>query len=253
MFVDSHAHLTSDTVFPRVAEILHRAKGHRVKAIINICTDLITLERGLALHQQYPFVYNAAATTPHDVDATGEAHFDTIAKAAREGLLVAIGETGFDYHYEHSNRRNQHIFLSRYLQLAEECHLPLIIHCREAFTDLFAILDAEYSGQLILHCFTGTLEEAKQVIDRGWYLSLSGIVTFKKSEGLRKVAEWAPLDQLLIETDTPYLAPQSHRGKMNEPSFVPEVAALIASLKNISIENVAEATYNNAFRAFNLS
>jgi TatD DNase family protein len=252
MFVDSHAHLTSDEVFGDIADILHRAKLARISAIINICTDTVTLERGIALRSQYPSVYNAAATTPHDVDRWGEEHFEIIASKAREGQLVAIGETGLDYHYTHSAPEMQKHFLIRYLQLAKECALPVIIHCRDAFSDLFSIFDQEYQGKAILHCFTGSLEEAKEVVKRGLYLSLSGIVTFKKSETLRKVAVWVPLDQLLIETDTPYLAPQPYRGKRNEPAFLVETAKAIAALKGLSLEELAFATENNAKTVFNL-
>lgn len=255
-FIDSHAHLTS-TVYPEVDALLDRAKEAGISAIVNICTDYETLERGIALHQNYPWVYNTAATTPHDVAKEGEVEFDKIARHARSGDLVAIGETGLDYHYHHSPKETQQHFLRRYLQLALECRLPVVIHCRDAFADFFAILDEEYkvNGQHapgVLHCFTGTLAEARQVIERDWYLSLSGIVTFKKSEELREVAKIVPLDRLLIETDTPYLAPQSRRGKQNEPAFLPETAACIASARGISVEQVAQATAENAKRLFRI-
>ncbi len=248
--IDSHAHLTS-SVYPEVDLLLSRAKVAGIEAIVNICTDPLTLERGVELRKRYPWIYNVAATTPHDVEKEGEACFGSIAGHARAGDLVAVGETGLDYHYEHSNREIQQLFLRRYLKLALECKLPVVIHCREAFTDLFAILDQEYAGALgVLHCFTGTSSEAEQVIERGWYLSLSGIVTFKKSEELRQVALKVPLERLLIETDTPYLAPQSRRGKQNEPAFLLETAACIAQVRGIPVEEVAKATAANAKRLF---
>jgi len=151
-------------------------------------------------------------------------------------------------------RKVQQLFLKRYLHLAAETQLPVIFHCREAFEDLFAIADLEYPKRApaILHCFTGTMAEAEEVIERGWHLSLSGIVTFKKSEALRQVAKEIPLSQLLIETDSPYLAPQSRRGQQNEPSFLPETAACIAAVKNISLEEVVRATSENAAQLFRL-
>lgn len=256
-FIDSHAHLTSASLIDQVDAILKRALEANVRSIVNICTDLITLERGLKLSQSYPWVYQAAATTPHDVEKEGEAVFETIAQCARSGSLIAIGETGLDYHYEHSSKQIQQDFLRRYLHLALECRLPVIIHCREAFADFFEILDAEYrvNGKHapgVLHCFTGTMAEAEEVIKRGWMLSLSGIVTFKKSVELQQVAKEMPLSQLLIETDAPYLAPQKHRGKTNEPAYVVEIAACVAALKNLSIEEVAHATSENAHLLFNL-
>ena len=252
MYVDSHAHLTSEELQPELQAILERARQASISKVVNICTDLVTLQRGIELQQRYPWVANAAATTPHDVDREGEAHFKAMAEAAEGGQLVAVGETGLDYHYAHSAKETQQLFLKRYAQLAMRCKLPLIIHCREAFEDLFAILDREYQGPCLLHCFTGTLQEAKEVIERGWSLSLSGIVTFKKSEDLRQVARWVPLDKLLIETDAPYLAPGKHRGQLNEPAFLPETAATIAQLKEVTLETIAQATSQNAEHFFKI-
>lgn len=255
-YFDSHAHLTTGAFNNEQLEaLLERAKQAGIVSIANICTDLASLEKGLALSEKYSWIHSTASTTPHDVEKEGEAAFDKIAFYARQGKLVAIGETGLDYFYAHSSPEIQQEFLIKYLHLALECSLPVVIHCREAFKDFFSILDAEYKlkgrhAPGILHCFTGNLEEAKQVIERGWYLSLSGIVTFKKSEELKEVAKIVPLDQLLIETDTPYLAPQSRRGKPNEPSFLPEIAEAIALLKGIEIEEVAKATYENARQVF---
>jgi TatD DNase family protein len=256
-YIDSHAHLTSSTIYDQVDGMIEKARLAGVSRIINICTDPITLERGLILKQKYPCVYNTAATTPHDVEKEGELVFPLIEKHAHNGDLVAIGETGLDYYYEHSSPELQKEFLKRYLHLALDCRLPVIIHCREAFADFFRIIDSDYtiSGKHapgVLHCFTGTVEEADEVIKRGWYLSLSGIVTFKKSEQLREVAKRVPLEQLFIETDSPYLAPQSMRGKINEPSFIVETAKCIAQIKGVSIEELAKATRFNAERFFRL-
>ncbi len=254
-FFDSHAHLTSESVYPEVDRILERAQAAGVESIVNICTDHASLEKGLELARHYPWVVNAGATTPHDVDAEGETMFPEFAKCAKEGAFVAVGETGLDYHYTHSRPETQKYFLQQYLHLALECTLPVIIHCREAFSDLFQILDENYvidgkHAPGVLHCFTGTVEEAQQVVERGWYLSLSGIVTFKKSTELREVAKFVPLGQLLIETDTPYLAPQSHRGKPNEPSYLSEIAEIIAQVKGLPVEDVAKASSYNARRLF---
>lgn len=191
---------------------------------------------------------NAAATTPHDVAKSGESDFDEIAKEASR--LQAIGETGLDYYYEHSPRELQQLFLRRYLKLARDHQLPVVIHCREAFADLFKILDEEGHAGGVLHCFTGTLEEAQGVIARGFYLSLSGIVTFKKSLELQEVGKAVPLDRLLIETDAPYLAPQSHRGKRNEPAFLVDTARFLADLRTIPFEELALHTSANAEALF---
>ena len=252
MYVDSHAHLTSDALFPQVEDLLERAQSAGLSHIINICTDIPTLKRGLELNKKHPWLLNVASTTPHDVDSLGMSDFEQMEKAALEGNLVAIGETGLDYHYSHSKPENQKAFLIRYAKLAKTLNLPLVIHCREAFADLFTILDQEEQSRVLLHCFTGTLEEAKEVIKRGWMLSLSGIVTFKKSIELQEVTKWVPIENLLIETDAPYLSPQSKRGKTNEPSFLPETALFIANLKGLSIETLSQITSQNAMKFFRL-
>lgn len=257
-FVDSHAHLSNPSVALQIEPILERAKEAGISAIINICTSMDELRRGLKLAETNPWIYTAAATTPHDAEIEGEDVFPVMAAHARSGKLVAIGETGLDYFYYRETKEAQKKLLKNNLHLAIDCRLPVIIHCRDAFQDFFDILDRDYvvngvHGPGVLHCFTGTVQEADEIINRGWFLSLSGIVTFKRSDELREVAKRVPLDQLLIETDTPYLAPQTHRGQPNEPAYLPETAALIASVKGISIEELAHATSENAKKLFNLT
>ena len=250
--IDTHAHLTSPELLPHLDALVERAKAAHLKHIVNICTDPVSLREGLLLEERVPWIRNAGATTPHDVEKEGEECFPVFEQAAQEGKLIAVGETGLDYYYEHSNREMQKKFLVRYLQLALQCKLPVIFHCRDAFADLFSIADREIGSKIpaILHCFTGTTEEAKAVVARGWMISFSGILTFKKSEELRQTARQIPLEHLLIETDAPYLAPQSKRGKTNESSFIAETANCLASLKEISLEEMAHISSENASRVF---
>lgn len=250
MLTDSHAHLTSSEIFNDLEPTLERAWQAGVRSIVNICMDVESMERGFLLEASHPWIVNAAATHPHDAATKGELEFEAIARAAPK--LKAIGETGLDYHYDHSPRAIQKHFLARYLQLAREHQLPVIIHCREAFADFFEILDRQNDVGGVLHCFTGTQEEALEVLKRGFYLSFSGIVTFKKSVELQAIAKTAPLDRLLIETDAPFLAPRTHRGKPNEPAFLVETAQFIAELKGLSLEELAAATTANAARLFKL-
>lgn len=253
MLIDSHAHLGDDGLFFRSKEILEKARLAGVDAIIDICTNMKTLERGLDLQKGSPPVpvFLAAATTPHDVEKEGDLFFPKVEESAVQKQLVAIGETGLDYYYEHSPKDLQKKHLVRYFHLAKQTKLPIIFHCREAFEDLFILADAEYShSPAVLHCFTGTLEEAKKVLDRGWYISFSGILTFKKSAALQEIAKYVPLDRMFVETDSPYLAPQSKRGQVNEPAFVAETAQMVADLKAISLEKVAETTLKNVKRFF---
>lgn len=251
-FFDSHAHLSSLEILPHIQEVMTHAKMMSVSRILNICTDLSTLNEGLLLEKRFPEIKNAGATTPHDVEKEGDMLFPVFAEAAQGKRLVAIGETGLDYYYKELNPTIQKRFLKRYLHLAAETKLPVIFHCREAFADLFAVTDDEYpkGAPAVLHCFTGSLQEAHEVLARGWYLSISGIVTFKKSQELREVAKMVPLNQLLIETDAPYLAPQSKRGKQNEPAFIRETAELIAAVKGVHLEEIARASFENGAKLF---
>lgn len=248
-FFDSHAHISSSEFEGNIEEVVLRAKKVGVRRILNICTDEKSTVFGLEIKKKFPGVFLAGASPPHNVEKEGEELFPIFADLVKKKQFLAVGETGLDYYYEHSNRNIQKVFLKRYLHLAWENQLPVIFHCRDAFKDLFSICDAEYGKKggfkAILHCFTGNMSEAKEVIERGWHLSFSGIVTFKKSEELRLIAKEIPLSQILIETDAPYLAPQSKRGKMNEPSFLPEIAETIAKAKGLEIIEIAMATKEN--------
>lgn len=250
--IDSHAHLTS---LLHLEKILERAKESHVHQIVNICTDVLSLEAGLALEKRCPWIRNAGATPPQDLEKEGVSAFDSFAAAARTNRLVAIGETGLDYYYKHSTPSVQKEFLVRYLHLAVECKLPVIFHCRDAFDDLFAIADVHYpkGSPAILHCFTGTLSDAAKALERGWMISFSGILTFKNSDRLRDVARALPIASILIETDAPYLTPQSKRGRPNEPAFLIETAQCLADLKNVPLEEIARITTANAQMIFRLS
>lgn len=257
LLIDSHAHLCDKAFENEIDQILESAKNHSVGQIVNICTDLETLEKGIALARSYPWIHLAASTTPHDVEKEGEIVFEKIAESARKGLLKAIGETGLDYYYEHSNRKVQQTFFKRYLSLANECNLPVVIHCRDAFSDFFDIIDTHFHERNlpcpgVLHCFTGTSEDAKELVKRGWMISMSGIVTFKKSVDLQEIAKSIPLENLLIETDAPYLAPQKNRGKRNEPAFLYETAQFLSHLRGVAFEELANATTANAKKLFRI-
>lgn len=255
--IDSHAHLTGETLFPQFPELVDRAAQAGVQRIVNICTDRDSLARAFEVMEQYPSVVHAAAIPPHDVEEEGAPGFPAVVDAAKKGLLVAIGETGLDYYREEYSKALQKEFFIKHLQLANEVDLPLVIHCRDAFADFFDILDGEcrHEGQWragVLHCFTGNMEDAEQLVKRGWYVSFSGIITFNKSEVLREIAREIPLENILIETDSPWLAPHPYRGKTNEPSYVIETAKTIAQVKGISFEEVAQTTFKNTQHLFRL-
>lgn len=248
--IDTHAHLTSQELLPELDQLVAHAHAAGVQKLVNICTDHSSLVEGLKAQKKFAQFYNTAATTPHDVELEGDSFFPEVKKAAEKKQLVAIGETGLDYHYQHSPKKVQQEFLSRYFELALQVELPLIFHCREAFADLFSMADAEYQGMAVLHCFTGTMPEARALLDRGWYISFSGIITFKKSEALREIVKFAPLDRIFIETDAPYLAPQSRRGKQNESAYIVEVYEMVAALKELDLQTVARQVVKNASAFF---
>lgn len=251
MYIDSHAHLGDEQIFPNWQEMEKRASQALISKIVTICTNFATFEQSQILQKNSPNLFLAAATPPHDASFEGDPFFETVAAAAFQKLLIAIGETGLDYYYKSFSKEAQKKFLVEYLALALKTNLPVIFHCREAFSDLFDICDTEYSGKkAVVHCFTGTLEEGKKAVDRGWMISLSGVVTFKKSTALRQVIAELPLESFLIETDSPYLAPESKRGKVNEPAFLPEVALTIASVKNMAVETVAAKIMENSLKFF---
>ncbi|MBI5346288.1 MAG: TatD family hydrolase [Chlamydiae bacterium] len=250
--IDSHAHLSFLEFSSDVDEVINRANAKGISKIINICTDEKTLQDGLKLAQKYQnIIFTAAGSDPHSVEKNGEAFFKIVENHLSD--LVAIGEVGLDYFYKHSQVEIQKKFLEKYFILASKTSLPLIIHCRDAFSDFFEIADNFYQDKkLVLHCFSGNIDEAKQALERGWYISFSGIVTFKKSDLLREVVKYVPLDRMLIETDSPLLAPEQHRGKRNEPAYLVETCQMIAKIKETEPEMIAKITYDNAFSFFNL-
>jgi len=257
MLIDPHAHLTSKELLGELPALLKRAHEEKISAIVNICCDLDALKNGLTLSKTDPLVFLTAAVPPHDVGENNEEFFSLIEKVASEKKLVAIGETGLDYFYMSHSKEQQIEHFKRYLHLATQSNLPIVIHCRDAFADLFDVIDEENRKRTkpisgVIHCFTGTYEEAQNAIARGFYISLSGIVTFKKSEELQNVAKKIPIEHLLLETDSPYLAPLPMRGKRNEPSFLVETAKFVSDLKKISFDELCRVTSKNAITLFAL-
>lgn len=238
-----------------IDSILTRATHASVTSIINICSNSMAHSRGLALKKRYPWIYNTGGTHPHDTQQMGEEEYAYFEKVAVAKELIAIGEIGLDYYHAHSPKDTQIEYMKKYITLAIQENLPVVFHCREAFSDLFAVCDAHFPnsrGRVILHCFTGSWEEAMGVLDRGWYLSISGIITFKKSEWLRTIISKVPLSSLLLETDCPYLSPGKYRGKRNEPAWIIETAKVCAELKQCSLEELATATFNNTKKIFGI-
>jgi TatD DNase family protein len=246
-WIDTHCHLSGEALHFEIGSLVERAAQAGVTRLVNICTDTDSLKEGIAAASQFSGFYNAAATTPQDAIEEKDVFFTEVEQAAKEKKLVAIGETGLDYYYGEQTKERQHEYLIRYLHLALKMQLPAIFHCRAAFDDLYAIAQREFSnGRALMHCFTGSKEDARKAIDRGWLISFSGVLTFKKSDALREVAAYVPIEHIVVETDAPYLAPLPYRGKSNEPSYITETGKAIAAIKGISLEECARITTQNA-------
>ena len=255
MFFDSHAHLDDLKYNDDRNEMLKRARENGVSYIVNVGYDLPSSKRSVALAEQYDFIYAAVGIHPHDAEAEGAKGIEELALLASNPKVVAIGEMGLDYYRDLSPREIQKDMFRKQIGLALELKKPIIVHDREAHGDVMDILKEENARLAggVLHCFSGSLEMARECLKMGFYISIAGPVTFNNARKLQEVAADVPMDRLLIETDAPYLTPEPNRGKRNESAFVVNVARKIAELKNITIEEVAAATTANAKKFFNIS
>ena len=252
-FIDTHCHL--DKLDSTPEEAIIEAKQAGVQRMITVSVDEPSLDFVSSMVQQFPEVYGSVGFHPHDASELTEDLEQKIRKLAlEEKKLIAIGETGLDYHYMYSSAEVQQQVFSKQLQMAVELNLPVIMHSREAETDTLNILQEIPVPPLgVAHSFTSSFEMAKTLIEMGWYIGINGIVTFKNAEDLREVVSWLPLDRLLLETDSPFLAPTPFRGKPNKPAHIPAIATFIAELRGISLELLSEQTSANAQRLFNFS
>ncbi|CEK32591.1 deoxyribonuclease [[Clostridium] sordellii] len=255
MLFDSHAHLNDERFDEDREELINSLKAKGVDLVLNPGACIETSKSSVELANKYDFIYAAVGVHPHDVGGMTEDDIETLRKLALENEKVkAIGEIGLDYYYDNSPREIQKKWFKRQIELANELKLPIIIHDRDAHGDTFEIIKNTKSPEIgcVLHCYSGNVELAKEYVKMGCYISIPGTVTFKNNKKTREVAKEIPLEYLLIETDSPYMAPEPHRGKRNDPSLVQFVADKIAQEKGISYEQVCEATKENAKRFFNI-
>ena len=255
--VDSHAHLDDSDFDPDRAAVIERARaaGLRYILVAGGGTGPDRLDSPLAIAESHDWIYASVGVHPHEARHFTDSHADKIRQLAEHPKVVAVGEIGLDYYYDHSPREVQKQVLIRQMELARELDRPIIIHCRDAWADLREVAAAHWKPTGlggILHCFTGDHDDARTFSDWGFLISFAGNLTFKKAENLRDVARVIPLDRLLTETDSPYLAPVPHRGKRNEPAFVAEVAHQIGELRGLSAEEIGSHTTDNFYRFFRL-
>ncbi len=255
MLIDSHCHI-DDTRYDADREaMMQRAQSAGIGRLVTIGCDLETSRAAVALAQQHPFVSATVGVHPHEVTHITEGWYDEFRALAQSGRVVAYGEIGLDYHYDHSPRDVQRVRFREQVRLARELRLPVVIHTREAQEDTIAILQEENGGEWggVFHCFSGDAWLAKHALDLGFSLSFSGVITFQNATRLRDLVKTVPLDRVLIETDSPYLTPVPHRGTRNEPAYVRHVADKIAELHGISVEDVEDATTQNTQKLFRLT
>jgi|SRR6516162_8950364 len=256
--VDSHAHLEFAQFDEDRSAMLARARAAGVEMVLAIGSGSSPAERldaAIPYAEEHDWIYATVGVHPHDANQATEEHFAQLDKWARHPRVIGWGEVGLDYYYDHSPRDLQRQVFQRQLAQARAAKLPVIIHCREAWDDCLSILEQDWRSSGVggvFHCFTGTIEQARRGLDMGFLISFAGNVSYPKNQSIREVAREIPLDQMLTETDSPFLAPQGWRGKRNEPAFVVEVARTLANVRDLGTDEVAAATAANFRRLFRL-
>lgn len=249
--VDSHCHIDFDPLQPRIDDVLANARDNDVRYLLCVSVNLEDFPRVLALAEQHDHIFASVGVHPNEQDGR-DPDVDEIVALADHPRVVAVGETGLDYFRSQGDLDWQRDRFRRHIRAARTCGAPLIIHSREAPDDTIRLLTEEHADEVggVMHCFAEDWKMAEQALALGFYISFSGIVTFKNARPIQEVARRAPLDRIMVETDSPYLAPVPYRGKTNEPAYVKHTAEYVAELRGISYGEVAEATSENFFRLF---
>ncbi len=246
-WIDDHCHLPADHA--EAVQVIDDARDAGVERLITIGTELTDSRAAVAVARSHDGVWATAGVHPHEA----KDGIEGLAELLDEPEVVAVGECGLDYHYDHSPRDVQRDVFAAQIRLSHAHELPLVIHTREAWDDTFAILEAErVPARTVFHCFSGGIPEAERALDTGAWLSFAGVITFPSAADIREAVRRCPLDRILVETDSPYLAPVPHRGKPNRPALVTVVGAAVAEIKGVSAQIVAEATWANANSVFRL-
>lgn len=256
MLIDSHAHIQGKEYDGEVEAVIERARAAGVEKIIAVggAGDMSSNTEAVVLAKSFPNIYATVGMHPHDAKDVGAEELVRLKKLTAHSKVVAVGEAGLDYYYNYSPHDVQRRVFTQFIHMARETDLPIVVHERDAAQEAAELLRSEGSGKLrgVIHCFTGNYEAACAYLDLGFYLSFTGIVTFKNADPLRDVIRRAPLERMLVETDSPYLTPVPYRGKRNEPAHVRWVAETIAKVKGIDFEEVAETTTRNVQDLFKI-
>lgn len=253
MLVDSHCHLNYKGLAEQQDDVLARARARGVTALLNIATRESEWDDVLAAAEQHADVWASVGIHPHDADHHPDVDTAKLVERAAHPRVIGIGETGLDYYYDKSDRARQQESFRRHIRASQQTGLPVIVHTRDAEADTLALLREEMGRAAfpgVIHCFTASDDFARKALDLGFYISISGIVTFKNAADLQATARWLPQDRLLVETDAPFLAPVPHRGKIGEPAFVADTLAFLAELRGEDRDELASATSQNFYKLF---
>ena len=253
MLFDTHAHYDDERFDEDRGSLLGKMLSNGVGLIVDPASDIASAKKAQGIARAFDFVYFAAGVHPHEAGSASESYLEDIRALAADPKCVAVGEIGLDYHYDFSPRDVQRRVFAQQLELSVELGLPVIIHEREAVQDNLDILRAHSGAHGVVHCYSGSWETAKLLLDMGYYLGFTGVVTFKNARRVLEVVEKMPLERMVIETDSPYMAPVPHRGERNSSLLVHLVAERIAEIRGMSAEDVARVTLENGKRLFNLS
>jgi TatD DNase family protein len=256
MLIDSHAHIQGKEYAGEAADVIARASAAGVEKIIAVggAGDMSSNTEAVALADSFPNIYATVGMHPHDAKDVGADELRALRALTSQPKVIAVGETGLDYYYNHSPHEVQCRVFTQFIGMARETGLPIVVHERDAAQEAAELLRSEGGRELhgVIHCFTGNYEAACAYLDLGFYLSFTGIITFKNAEPLRQVVRQVPLERMLVETDSPYLTPVPHRGKRNEPAYVRLVAETVASVKSISVEGGDRVTTENVQNLFKI-
>ena len=257
MIADSHCHLDYSNLYEKLDDVIKRANDNKVKYFLTICTTLESFERIKLIINKYENIYGTIGIHPHETEKFKNVDSKFILDLKKKyKKIIGIGETGLDFYYNHSDKKIQKKSFIEHINAARELNIPVIVHSRNAEIDTYEILKSEnknFDLKVLMHCFTGSKIFAKKLLDLNCFISVSGIITFKNSSDLADTVSTVPIERLLVETDSPYLAPIPYRGKSNEPSFIIHTVEKLAKIKNISQEEVINSTTKNFKKIFNLN
>ena len=256
MIIDSHCHLDYPNLFNNLDDVIKRAKSNNVNILLTICTNIESFNKIKIIIEKYDNVYGTFGIHPHEAKNHTDIDSKFISKSvSNTKKIVGVGETGLDFFYNHSDKKTQIKSFINHIESASNLNIPIIVHSRNAEADTYEILKSEKKNnklKVLIHCFTGSKDFAKKLIDIGCYISLSGIITFKNSQQLLDAVSIIPIENLLVETDSPYLSPHPYRGKPNEPSFIVHTVDKLSNIKNVPLDSIIKNTTQNFYKLFNI-